>query len=157
MIPTAVSKTLGTLFSIGVLGPIRVGSALLPEAIWTPLERLSLVAAGAAARAARPFLTEPGQHPLQAAMRFVDLAEGLVGIQGEWEVVDQHTAVRRVHHCPHARGLRRTSEFCTRMGLVLGQSLSQQLVDDPSVHFEVVNTLSQGHECCEYQLSVARA
>jgi hypothetical protein len=153
MIPSPVTRAAGAVFATAVLDPIRVGSALFPTGIWTPLEWLSYRVAWAGARITRPLLERP-RHPLDAAMRFVDLVEGLVGIEGDWEILDGRRVVRRVRRCPHARRLARTSEFCTRLGQVLGQGLAEALVDDPSVCFEVVGTLSQGRPCCEYRLSV---
>ena len=154
MIPKLLSGPVGALFSTTVLGPIRLGSALQPHAIWPALERLSYRVAGGAARAVRPLLARRMDHPLRAAMRFVHLAEALVGIEGEWEVLDPQTAVRRVHRCPHARSLHHTTEFCTRLGAALGQGLAERLVDDPSVRFEVLGCLSQGNPCCEYRLTI---
>jgi len=153
MIPSIVSRPLGSLFAAIMLDPIRLGSAVMPHAIWPPLAWISHHVAWGAARASRPFL--PRGHLLAAAMGFVHLAESVVGIEGQWETLDERTAVRRVHHCPHAARLGRTTQFCTDMGEALGQGLSEALVDDPSVRFEVIRTRSQGHPCCEYRLTVA--
>jgi hypothetical protein len=154
-VPSPVSRLLGSLFAASCLAPIRLASRVLPEQIWPPLEWLGKRTAAAAARLTRPALND-GPHRLQAAMEFVHLAESLVGIAGDWEIIDKDSAVRRVYRCPHARRLEGTTGFCTRLGAALGQGLSESLVDDPdTVRFEVLSTLSQGDPCCEYRLAIA--
>jgi hypothetical protein len=154
-VPSPVSRLVGGVFAASVLAPLRLASRVLSEQqIWPVLEWLGKRVAAAAAHLTRPAL-DGGPHRLQNAMDFVHLAESLVGIEGEWEIVDQSTAVRRVHRCPHARRLSRTTGFCTRLGAALGQGLSEALVDDrDAVRFEVRSTLSQGHACCEYRLTL---
>ncbi len=144
------SALLSRLFLALVVRPIRLANGALGERLWPALERPAAALGAVAALGARRWLeARPGEHPLAPLVRFTDLIEGGLGIRGTNEFPRENQATRVVSHCPFASELRHSAGFCTSLGFVAGKAACERLV--PGSTFEIVQTMSQGHPCCEYR------
>jgi len=103
----------------------------------------------------RPVIAAEKKEALYVATVLMDRIEGFLGIKGAWEVLDERSAVRKVHACPFARRLHGSSQFCTLLGGAMGRESVAGLYPGREVVFEVRRTLSQGEPFCEYFLRVA--
>lgn len=153
-LPPALVRCASAIFEHGFLRPAGAGAALLGEGLWQRLEPVGGWLAWGCAAASAPFLRELGPHPLAAAVGFIELAESLVGIRGDWEIVDERVALRHVHHCPFAARGRVPVAFCWRLGLRLGQQLVRPLAGPGGIDFSMLATISRGEPTCEYRLEL---
>jgi len=151
-VTTARERVSGVLFDQLVLRPITLAGARMGERAWVPMDRataaLSRLAGAVLARRPRP----GGGHPLAAAMELVDRCEAWVGIHGGWEIVDERTVLRKVPRCPFRERLSGSSAFCTRLGLTMGREALSAAFPRQAIDFQILSTLSQGHDCCTYRL-----
>ena len=140
------------LFDAAVLTPLCWGHGRIGAGMWPPLEAGCRTVTRLAGRVASPLLLVAEGSTLRTVMMLIDLAEGIFGITGEWEILDQKTAVRRVPRCPFAAKLRdrNTTQFCTILGRAIGEEFMAGLSPGGNLSFEIRSTISCGGECCEY-------
>ena len=146
------TKLAARLFDAAVLTPLCWGHGRIGAGMWPPLEVGCRSVTRLAGRIASPLALLARGSTLGPAMMFVDLAEGIFGITGEWEIVDDATVIRRVPSCPFAAKLRdkNTTEFCTILGLALGEGFMAGFGPRGTLSFEIRSTISCGGACCEY-------
>lgn len=92
------------------------------EQAWTGWERLTRFLANATGRVAR-WLHNSDEPAIVGMMRLTDLADGLIGVDGEWETTGDLYAVKSIPRCPIAEKLQSTPGFCIHLGVIMGQEV----------------------------------
>jgi hypothetical protein len=144
------------VFSALVLTPLILSSRLFGERAWWIWGRLTVVVTRLIIWLARPYLRRQGIYgdDVRDLMRLVDLADELMGAEGEWLDNGPGQMVKRIRACPHAERLKENPAFCTRLGAVMGQVAFRTYAPLVSVRYIIPKTMSQGDPYCEYVLIV---
>ena len=150
-----LEKISALVFDAAVLVPLKIAHRIGGDSIWPPLEAVTAISSRAAGGVLRPVIGAENKAALPVATVLMDRIEGLLGIEGEWEMLDERSAVRKVRSCPFAGRLHGSSQFCTLLGGAMGRESVAGLYPGREVVFEVRRTLSQGEPFCEYFLRVA--
>jgi len=139
-------------FDTLVLLPITVAHRRLGEDIWNPLDRVAGLLSRYAGLILGPIISGSGEHKLSSAMELIDRVEALVGVRGSWEILDDKTVLRKVPSCPFAERLSRSSSFCMRLGVTMGQQALSHAFPEKQIDFEILSTISNGDPCCSYRI-----
>ena len=135
-----------------VLQPIALADRLFGERAWEALDHLTSILSFQTGRFMRNRLPKDGPHKLSAVMELVDRCEGWAGVRGTWEVQDENTVLRKVAECPFQTTLSGTPAFCTRLGTIMGRASLAGAFPEQKFEYEILSTLSQGHDCCIYRI-----
>ncbi len=144
------------VFSALVLTPLILSTRLFGERAWWMWERLTVIVTRLIIWLARPYLRRQNIYgdDVEDLMRLVDLADELVGAEGEWLENGLGRMVKRIRYCPHAERLKKVPTFCTRLGVVMGQVAFRTYAPLISVRYAIPRTMSQGDPYCEYVLII---
>lgn len=144
------------VFSAFVLTPLILSIRLCGKPAWWMWERLTVVITRLIIWLACPYLRRQGIYgdDVRDLMRLVDLADELVGAEGEWLDNGPGRMVKHIRACPHAERLKETPAFCTRLGVVMGQVALRTYAPLVPVRYAIPKTMSQGDPYCEYVLIV---
>jgi hypothetical protein len=97
-------------------------------------------------------MRNPDESAIQGMMRLTDLADGLIGVKGEWQTSGENLAMKSIPRCPIAEQLRVTPGFCTHLGVIMGQEAFKRYAPEFDIEYDIPTTLSQGHAECQYIL-----
>ncbi len=143
-------------FSALIVTPLVLSTRLFGERAWWIWERLTVIMTRLIIWLARPYLRRQNIYgdDVEDLMRLVDLADELVGAEGEWLENGLGRMVKRIRYCPHAERLKKVPTFCTRLGVVMGQVAFRTYAPLLSVRYAIPRTMSQGDPYCEYVLTI---
>ena len=123
------------------------------ERAWVGWELVPKILASLTGRFAR-LLCWDDRSALEGIMKLTDLADGLIGATGEWQLEGDSCAIKTIMHCPLAEQLTSTPEFCTNLGVIMGQEAYKTYTPNLQVDYKIPTTLSQGHISCQYIIKV---
>lgn len=121
------------------------------EEDWTRWEQLTRFLAKTTGTVAR-WMRNPGEPAIVGMMRLTDLADGLIGVGGEWQRSGDKYATKSIPRCPIAEQLKSTPGFCTHLGVIMGQEAFERFAPEYKIEYDIPSTLSQGHAECQYIL-----
>lgn len=144
------------VFSAVIFPPLVLSTRFFGERAWWIWECLTVLTTRLIIWLACPYLRRQGIYgdDVRDLMRLVDLADELVGAEGEWLDNGPGRMVKHIRACPHAERLKETPAFCTRLGVVMGQVAFRTYAPLVSVRYIIPKTMSQGDPYCEYVLIV---
>lgn len=141
------------VFRLVIIPLLRLTTRVGGESAWQMWETLSVKIArlvGYLARSRQSYK----EIPIVMFMKIIDLADDLIGAEGQWEEAGPRLAVKRIYQCPLAHYLRKTPAFCTRLGTAMGYTAFDAYAPEASIAYEIPRTQSQGLSFCEYILMV---
>jgi hypothetical protein len=97
-------------------------------------------------------MRNPNESAIIGMMRLTDLADGLIGVSGEWQIRDDEYATKSIPRCPIAEQLQATPGFCTHLGVIMGEEAFKRYAPEYEIEYEIPTTISQGHAKCQYIL-----
>jgi len=139
-----------------LLAPVNLSIRFFGPRAWEAWERLVTLGTWMFVTLARPYLRRrcPRKDGLRGLACLVDLADGLIGVEGEWVEQGPERMVKHVYYCPCALLLQQMPDFCTRLGLKMGEAAFQAYAPGLPVRYAITRTISRGDPYCEYILAM---
>jgi hypothetical protein len=123
------------------------------ENSWRYWGKLTKFLARVSGKAAR-FLSDPNKLALEGMMQLTDFTDGLIGVQGKWEITGINNATKIIDKCPLAEQLNSTPQFCTKLGVIMGLEAFDKYAPEFEIQYEIPTTLSKGNLNCQYILKI---
>ena len=147
----SIEGAISQVFQLAVIPGLRLTTRMGGEWAWRAWEGVSRILAKCTGFVAK-FRYPNIDCSMVGHMRIIDRADKLIKAEGEWVETNSVRAVKRITFYPHAGQLQLIPDFCTRLGVLLGQETFGTYAPKVKVAHTIRRTLSQGDPYCEYIL-----